>query len=368
MSLKQDRQPARTVPDLERKYNFGKSFAEILGIATDARKFAEEAKQEVGSLDDSLTADEIFDRLTGSGTAQGIYRENGEIYINASFIKTGFISSDLIKAGKIRSLDFEATEAEMLYPGTLYPDVALYPNNGEEIIRGMEIDFEEGVIRGVLYSKELEELEERIDTLSGFGLGGSCCLIPTTDLLSNYRANGWYYWTAANTDPNKPFNAGSMLCIKRTDTYGTQIAFHDAAYYNSFCVRKFTDGIAGEWEWVNPPMVAGTEYRTTERYEGKPVYVRAGMYTFASNFGDTSTVSNLVVSLGSINATKILRTDLAFSASGTTDRTYTFPVAAASGGTLMVNAVLHNGAIVLISNKYALSAGAVLFGVFYYVK
>lgn len=30
----------------------------------------------------------------------------------------------------------------------------------------------------------------------------------------------------------------------------------------------------GEWEWVNPPMVAGVEYRTTERYNGKPVYIK----------------------------------------------------------------------------------------------
>lgn len=33
----------------------------------------------------------------------------------------------------------------------------------------------------------------------------------------------------------------------------------------------------GKWqpvEWINPPMVLGTEYRTTERYLGKPVYVK----------------------------------------------------------------------------------------------
>lgn len=37
MSSKQDRQGVRTASDLERKYNFGKTFAEIMGIATDAR-------------------------------------------------------------------------------------------------------------------------------------------------------------------------------------------------------------------------------------------------------------------------------------------------------------------------------------------
>lgn len=28
------------------------------------------------------------------------------------------------------------------------------------------------------------------------------------------------------------------------------------------------------WEWINPPMELGTEYRTTERYLGKPVYCK----------------------------------------------------------------------------------------------
>ena len=28
------------------------------------------------------------------------------------------------------------------------------------------------------------------------------------------------------------------------------------------------------WEYVNPPMIPGKEYRTTERYNGKPVYVQ----------------------------------------------------------------------------------------------
>jgi hypothetical protein len=45
MSLKQDRQGARTPADLERRYNFGKSFAELRGIATDARTHATKAEE-----------------------------------------------------------------------------------------------------------------------------------------------------------------------------------------------------------------------------------------------------------------------------------------------------------------------------------
>lgn len=30
--------------------------------------------------------------------------------------------------------------------------------------------------------------------------------------------------------------------------------------------------VGEEQEWINPPMVVGTEYRTTERFNGKPIY------------------------------------------------------------------------------------------------
>ena len=47
MSEKQDRQGVRTASDLERKYNFGKSFAEAIGIATDARDSVAKTEEEL---------------------------------------------------------------------------------------------------------------------------------------------------------------------------------------------------------------------------------------------------------------------------------------------------------------------------------
>ena len=170
---KQDRVYSRTATDLERKYNFGTKFAEILGVASDARTAADEARdaadranEAVDNLDNELTQEEIFNRLTNNSTDQGIYRENGKIYVNASFIKTGFISSDLIKAGVIRSLDYKSEEISRIYPSTaLFPDYGLYPNNGESITQGIEIDFESGVIRGVFFSDVTNELADRITRL-----------------------------------------------------------------------------------------------------------------------------------------------------------------------------------------------------------
>ena len=39
--------------------------------------------------------------------------------------------------------------------------------------------------------------------------------------------------------------------------------------------RKGIIGSWGPWEFDNPSMLLGVEYRTTERYLGKPVYVKA---------------------------------------------------------------------------------------------
>lgn len=39
--------------------------------------------------------------------------------------------------------------------------------------------------------------------------------------------------------------------------------------------RKKTNGNWLEWEWVKPPLLYNKEYRTTERFEGLPVYVKA---------------------------------------------------------------------------------------------
>lgn len=43
----------------------------------------------------------------------------------------------------------------------------------------------------------------------------------------------------------------------------------------SICKRYKLNGEWQPWEWVNPPMADGVEYRTTERYKYKPVYAKA---------------------------------------------------------------------------------------------
>lgn len=114
----------------------------------------------------SQTQDDIFNKLTNNGENQGLYLKDGILYINANYIGAGFISSEIIRAGKIRSTDFSAQTLEMIYPSEdLYPSAEVYPSNGEEIIQGIEIDFATGVIRGVFFNSVTDELQKRVGVL-----------------------------------------------------------------------------------------------------------------------------------------------------------------------------------------------------------
>jgi hypothetical protein len=82
---KQDRVASRTTADLERRYQFGRSFAE--------------AEQRVEDLDKSLDPEGVFDRLTDSGKAKGLTRdEKGNLFFNADFVNAGKLSGITLRA------------------------------------------------------------------------------------------------------------------------------------------------------------------------------------------------------------------------------------------------------------------------------
>lgn len=105
MGIKQDLTGARTPADLERRWAFGKSFAEIMGIAKSAKVAAKNAEEAAENPGDKLKPEDIFNLLTDDGENQGVYKKDGKVYINASYIKTGSILADLIKTGVIVSAD-----------------------------------------------------------------------------------------------------------------------------------------------------------------------------------------------------------------------------------------------------------------------
>lgn len=106
----------------------------------------------------------------------------------------------------------------------------------------------------------------------GFGLGGVLADAPENsegfadaNLITAtgfYRAvrnvlyGGWHYIIHLN--------------------YGSATALQLAAYVSGevYGAREKRLNVWGDWEHTNPPMELGVEYRTTERYLGKPVYVK----------------------------------------------------------------------------------------------
>lgn len=55
----------------------------------------------VDRLDDELTQQEIFNRLTDNGAAQGLLLYNGQLYINASYINAGYLNANHIQGGTL---------------------------------------------------------------------------------------------------------------------------------------------------------------------------------------------------------------------------------------------------------------------------
>ena len=116
MSVKQDGAYPRTAADLERRYAFGQTFADVYSLISDAQKAANDANNAVNALD----SEEIFNRLTGYGKLQGVFRDEADhIYINASYIKGEILEGDDLKVaaanitGKLTATQIDATNLKV---------------------------------------------------------------------------------------------------------------------------------------------------------------------------------------------------------------------------------------------------------------
>lgn len=58
--------------------------------------------------------------------------------------------------------------------------------------------------------------------------------------------------------------------------------FMPSTYDSGSWLCRHKDGLGhwGEWEWINPPLHQGYEYRTTERYNGHPVFIKKTFETW----------------------------------------------------------------------------------------
>lgn len=107
---------------------------------------------------------------------------------------------------------------------------------------------------------------------AGYGLGNTSnmqTLVNWGGINDVANNPGWYKVAF-------PLNSLSNWTL-RVDTDGTNIFQEYKAVYNGNEIimhRTCADGAWGEFEWENPPMIPGVEYRTTERRNGKVVYTK----------------------------------------------------------------------------------------------
>lgn len=120
----------------------------------------------------------------------------------------------------------------------------------------------------------------------GYGLGDNAKFLTADDDLNSVLTTGWYSWAWNNHPENAPDNNwrdyGTAMHVFSTapGAYAIQTVYdlsdditHGCAIQRTIYMSS-SGNIYYPWEWVNPPMLLGTEYRTTERYLGKPVYVK----------------------------------------------------------------------------------------------
>lgn len=110
----------------------------------------------------------------------------------------------------------------------------------------------------------------------GFGFGTLPPVISDPDSL-NGTADGIYQFYSADHPIGIDENAGILIHYQgnfREVTSSCRQIFYPGGKWAYHLERAYSETWT-EWEYVNPPMYLGREYRTIERYHGKPVYTMA---------------------------------------------------------------------------------------------
>lgn len=140
----------------------------------------------------------------------------------------------------------------------------------------------------------------------GFGLGQEN-MVAIND-CNNAVLSGWY--TTDNITANTPAedtNSG-VLCVSRRYDNRIYQEFHaiSGGQYSAGTASRISYGDNhtapqwGPWEWANPPMQLGVEYRTTERHLGEPVYVQVVDFGQLPN---NSTIGKYIPNMDNVDKT-----------------------------------------------------------------
>lgn len=116
-------------------------------------------------------------------------------------------------------------------------------------------------------------LKSLIDFINKVAMEDRGELTPTQmSELDDLTGNG-VYWLDISNITNSNLDGNGFIFTYQSDESGNRIQEYIS---ESGCkCRRYCGNNADwtEWEWENPPLMTNVEYRTTERFRGKPVYV-----------------------------------------------------------------------------------------------
>lgn len=136
---------------------------------------------------------------------------------------------------------------------------------------------------------------------AGYGLGGFAVPVPGNN-LDTLKANGWYY--CADSTAGGPSGYALGNAVVEVSAGWAYSPVHQTLHFGTagrqpFTIKRYWNNATNswvDWEWINPPMLTGVEYRTTERYNGKPVYTKLVNLGVVADQGSYSTgVSGVVI-------------------------------------------------------------------------
>lgn len=107
---------------------------------------------------------------------------------------------------------------------------------------------------------------------AGYGLGTTAKAVESMD---EAVGNGFYY--SENGGPHQDYWYAICHNFDSSDNWVIQQAWNNIAseVANVSAVRRKCNGVWHDWEYENPPMYLGKEYKTTQRWQASPVYVWA---------------------------------------------------------------------------------------------
>lgn len=107
----------------------------------------------------------------------------------------------------------------------------------------------------------------------GYGLGGNGATFQFSE-IDNIKKNGWYATSCPNTTMFGMTFHYAFMRVDVWDQNNCRQTMYPVSSLGVMFTRYCSSGTWQPWECINPPMTVVTEYRTTERYKGKPVYAQ----------------------------------------------------------------------------------------------